>query len=264
MDSNLVGCARKGHVTYAPDEPELRDRLMAPASAGTAWRCLRCGAFVTSGEHGIGPAAAAPLVRRGKGAAQRADPARVRGGSVPPLPGHRRRGLRGVAVQVRPGRVPAGVRQRAAGHPRPVPGSRLQRQPLQPAQADQRVVRVRFALAHPAGHRAGSLRPHRTGGEHRAVAGQAVGRVLRHGGDLDLPAVGGLGPDQGAHHLAEGRGARDQPVARHLPGVDQAAVRRPRRQGGLRSEAAQRVRHRGGAGRARRGIARPARPGHAR
>jgi uncharacterized membrane protein (DUF2068 family) len=66
MDWSLVGCARKGHVTYAPDEPELRDRLMAPTSAGTAWRCLRCGAFVTSGEHGSGPAAAAPLVRHGK------------------------------------------------------------------------------------------------------------------------------------------------------------------------------------------------------
>ena len=65
MDWNLVGCGRKGHVTYAPDEPELRDRLMAPVSAGTAWRCLRCGAFVTSGEHRSGPAAAAPLVRRG-------------------------------------------------------------------------------------------------------------------------------------------------------------------------------------------------------
>ena len=58
MDWSLFGCARKGHVTYAPDEPELRDRLMAPAAAGTAWRCLRCGAFVTSGEHGSGPAAA--------------------------------------------------------------------------------------------------------------------------------------------------------------------------------------------------------------
>ena len=66
MDWNLVGCARRGHVTYAPDEPELRDRLMAPASAGTAWRCLRCGAFVAGGPHGGGPAAAAPLVRRGK------------------------------------------------------------------------------------------------------------------------------------------------------------------------------------------------------
>jgi len=46
MDWRLVGCARRGHVTCAPDEPELRDRLMAPAAAGTAWRCLRCGAFV--------------------------------------------------------------------------------------------------------------------------------------------------------------------------------------------------------------------------
>jgi uncharacterized membrane protein (DUF2068 family) len=65
MDWNLFGCARKGHVTYAPDEPELRNRLMVPAAGGTAWRCLRCGAFVTSGEQGSGPAAAAPLIRRG-------------------------------------------------------------------------------------------------------------------------------------------------------------------------------------------------------
>jgi hypothetical protein len=63
---SLVGCARKGHVSYAPDEPELRDRLMAPTAGGIAWRCLRCGAFVTDGEHGSGPAAAAPLIRRGK------------------------------------------------------------------------------------------------------------------------------------------------------------------------------------------------------
>ena len=66
MDWSLFGCARKGHVTYAPDEPELRDRLMASTAGGTAWRCLRCGAFVTSGQHGGGPVAAAPVVRRGK------------------------------------------------------------------------------------------------------------------------------------------------------------------------------------------------------
>ena len=66
MDWSLFGCARKGHVTYAPDEPGLRDRLMAPTAGGTVWRCLRCGAFVTDGQHGSGPAAAAPLVRRGK------------------------------------------------------------------------------------------------------------------------------------------------------------------------------------------------------
>jgi len=65
MDWNLFGCARKGHVTYAPDEPELRDRMMAPAAAETTWRCLRCGAFVAGGPHGGGPAAAAPLIRRG-------------------------------------------------------------------------------------------------------------------------------------------------------------------------------------------------------
>ena len=66
VDWSLLGCARKGHVTYAPDEPELRDRLMASTAGGTAWRCLRCGAFVTSGQHGGGPVAAAPVVRRGK------------------------------------------------------------------------------------------------------------------------------------------------------------------------------------------------------
>ena len=53
-------------MTYAPDEPELRNRLMAPTAAGPAWRCLRCGAFVTDGQHGSGPAAEAPLIRRGK------------------------------------------------------------------------------------------------------------------------------------------------------------------------------------------------------
>jgi len=66
VDWSLYGCARKGHLTYAPDEPELRDRLMAQTAGGTAWRCLRCGAFVTDGQHGSGPAAVAPLVRRGK------------------------------------------------------------------------------------------------------------------------------------------------------------------------------------------------------
>jgi uncharacterized membrane protein (DUF2068 family) len=66
VDWNLFGCSRKGHVTYAPDEPELRDRLKAQTAGGPAWRCLRCGAFVTEGRHGSGPAADAPLIRRGK------------------------------------------------------------------------------------------------------------------------------------------------------------------------------------------------------
>ncbi len=68
VDWSLFGCARKGHVTYAPDESELRERLMVATPGGTAWRCLRCGAFVTDGKrkHGSGPAAMAPLIRRGK------------------------------------------------------------------------------------------------------------------------------------------------------------------------------------------------------
>src|SRR5689334_7839449 len=43
---------------------------MTPTAGGTAWRCLRCGTFVTHGlhrtEHRTGPAATAPLPRRGK------------------------------------------------------------------------------------------------------------------------------------------------------------------------------------------------------
>jgi uncharacterized membrane protein (DUF2068 family) len=69
VDWSLFGCARKGHVTYAPDEPDLRDRLMAPTAGGTAWRCLRCGTFVHHHgkvHHGTGPAAEAPLLRRGR------------------------------------------------------------------------------------------------------------------------------------------------------------------------------------------------------
>ena len=66
MDWSLFRCARQGHLTYAPDEPELRERLMAPTAGGTAWRCLRCGTFVIDGQHSSGPAAAAPLVLRGK------------------------------------------------------------------------------------------------------------------------------------------------------------------------------------------------------
>ena len=66
MDWSLFACARQGHVTYAPDEPELRDRLNASTAGGTAWRCLRCGAFVAGEPHGRGPAESAPLLRRGR------------------------------------------------------------------------------------------------------------------------------------------------------------------------------------------------------
>ena len=66
MDWSLRGCARKGHVTYAPDEAVLRDRLHVTTQAGEAWRCLRCATFVVGEPHGSGPADQAPVVLRGK------------------------------------------------------------------------------------------------------------------------------------------------------------------------------------------------------
>ncbi len=55
-----------GHHTYAPDEPELRARLLATSTAGETWRCLRCGAFVLGEPAARGPVAEAAAVRRGK------------------------------------------------------------------------------------------------------------------------------------------------------------------------------------------------------
>jgi uncharacterized membrane protein (DUF2068 family) len=66
IDWDRRTCARKGHVTYAPDDPRLRVRLHADTALGEVWRCLRCGDFVLGEPHGSGPAAQAPLVPRGK------------------------------------------------------------------------------------------------------------------------------------------------------------------------------------------------------
>ncbi|MBB4923511.1 DUF2127 domain-containing protein [Kitasatospora kifunensis] len=65
-DWNRRTCARRGHTTYAPSEPQLRARLHAATGVGDAWRCLRCGDFALGEPHGSGPAANAPLVVRGK------------------------------------------------------------------------------------------------------------------------------------------------------------------------------------------------------
>jgi uncharacterized membrane protein (DUF2068 family) len=59
-------------VTYAPDEPALRDRLHADTAVGEAWRCLRCEGFVVGAPHGSGPADEAPIVLRGKALRQAA------------------------------------------------------------------------------------------------------------------------------------------------------------------------------------------------
>jgi uncharacterized membrane protein (DUF2068 family) len=66
VDWSLRACARKGHVTYAPNESGLRERLHAPTPAGPAWRCLRCGDFIPGDPKGTGAAQDAPLVPRGR------------------------------------------------------------------------------------------------------------------------------------------------------------------------------------------------------
>ena len=66
MDWNLRTCSRRGHVTYAPTEPEYREKLEAGTPLGDAWRCLRCGAYVLGDPHGTGPADDAPVLLRGK------------------------------------------------------------------------------------------------------------------------------------------------------------------------------------------------------
>jgi len=65
VDWSLHGCARAGHITFAPAEPELREQLSAHTTWGDAWQCLRCAAFITGMPQGTGPAAQAPMVRRG-------------------------------------------------------------------------------------------------------------------------------------------------------------------------------------------------------
>jgi len=66
MDWSLLSCGRHGHVTFAPDEPELRERLSASTAGAQAWQCLRCGAYVPGPAGASGPADQAPVVPRGK------------------------------------------------------------------------------------------------------------------------------------------------------------------------------------------------------
>jgi uncharacterized membrane protein (DUF2068 family) len=66
VDWNLRVCGRRGHVTYAPTEDDLRSRLHARTPVGDAWRCLRCGCFVLGPPVGSGRAENAPVVARGR------------------------------------------------------------------------------------------------------------------------------------------------------------------------------------------------------
>jgi uncharacterized membrane protein (DUF2068 family) len=65
MDWSLLSCGRHGHLTYAPDEPELAEQMSGQVAAREAWQCLRCAAFVPGPPQASGPAARAPVVARG-------------------------------------------------------------------------------------------------------------------------------------------------------------------------------------------------------
>ena len=62
----LLTCAFAGHVTYAPDEDDLAERLSGTTGLGDVWRCLRCGDFAVGEPHGRGRAEDAPMIMRGK------------------------------------------------------------------------------------------------------------------------------------------------------------------------------------------------------
>jgi len=65
-DPDLRACARKGHVTFRPEEEALAARLHVGTPLGESWRCLRCGTFVLGEPRGTGPADSAPQVLRGR------------------------------------------------------------------------------------------------------------------------------------------------------------------------------------------------------
>ncbi|MGI8613880.1 MAG: DUF2127 domain-containing protein [Nocardioidaceae bacterium] len=62
----LKVCGRRGHVTYAPTEPDLAARLRGDTSLGEAWRCLRCGDWALGAARTTGPAEQAPVPARGR------------------------------------------------------------------------------------------------------------------------------------------------------------------------------------------------------
>src|ERR1700709_2914954 len=66
VDFALRSCGLRGHATFAPDEPQLRERLTVDTPAGEAWRCLRCETFVVGPARNSGPANTAPEIPRGR------------------------------------------------------------------------------------------------------------------------------------------------------------------------------------------------------
>jgi uncharacterized membrane protein (DUF2068 family) len=66
MDWSLRRCSRVGHVTYAPDEPHLREQMHSSTASTELWQCLRCGTYVAGVPDGSGPAVDAPFIKRSR------------------------------------------------------------------------------------------------------------------------------------------------------------------------------------------------------
>lgn len=62
----LLTCGLRGHVTYAPDDTALAERLSGDTGLGEVWRCLRCGEFTLGEPDRHGRADDAPMIMRGK------------------------------------------------------------------------------------------------------------------------------------------------------------------------------------------------------
>jgi uncharacterized membrane protein (DUF2068 family) len=140
VDWSLFGCARQGHVTYAPDEPDLRDRLMAPTAGGTAWRCLRCGMFVTLHQPGGGQPGRRLPGRRPPG---RRQPGKGQPGKGQPGKGQPGKGQPGKS---QPGRVQHGSGPAAAA-PLPRRGKELRDELILRVFAAERFLRFVICAA---------------------------------------------------------------------------------------------------------------------
>ena len=172
----------------------VRAQLSATTTAGEAWRCLRCASYVPGPADATGPVRDAPRVRRGL---------QIRSLLILRIFAVERflRALLFFGVAVLLWRfkhsqhsIERRLRPRAADPARAVPPARLQHRPLQAGRPHPACADPERQRAHPAGHRPGRLRRHRGGRVRGAVAGPALGRVLRHGGHVARAAGGDLRP----------------------------------------------------------------------
>ena len=263
MDWSLLGCGASGHVTFAPDEPGLRERLGVSTREGAAWRCLRCGTFVIGEPTASGPVSAAPRVRRDKElrsalilrvfAVERFLRAIIFGGLA--IAVWRFAASRMSIEQAYDHALPelrAFLRQLGFN----VNHSKLLGLIQHAFTLNSRTL-TWLALA------AAGVRGDRDHRGRRAVAAETLGRVLRDDRHLGRDPLRDLRPDREGDRAAAG-GLRHQRGPGRLPRRHQAPLRRARRQEGLRGPAAQRVHPAGGdrrpGGRASRSRATP-RPG---